>query len=212
MYLPRHYEVTELPALHELIEAHPLGTWVTLVDGELVANHIPFLLDPARGEFGTLYGHVARANPAWKALAPGVPSLVVFQGADAYVTPSWYAAKQEHGRVVPTWNYATVHATGTARAIDDADWLRAHVSLMTVTQERHEPEPWAVTDAPPEFIEKMLTAIVGIEIPIARLVGKWKVSQNRDAADREGVIAGLTRCGGDVAEEMAKLVRERDPG
>ena len=211
MYLPRHYEVTELPALHALIEAHPLGTWVLHAGGELVANHIPFLLDPTRGEFGTLCGHVARANPAWEALAPGVPSLVVFQGTDAYVTPSWYAAKQEHGRVVPTWNYATVHANGTARAIEDADWLRAHVSLMSGTQERHESAPWAVTDAPPEFIEKMLTAIVGIEIPIARLVGKWKVSQNRDEADRQGVIAGLARRGGDAAAEMAKLVRERKP-
>ncbi|MEP7029152.1 MAG: FMN-binding negative transcriptional regulator [Candidatus Eisenbacteria bacterium] len=211
MYLPRRYEVTDLGTLHEFVREHPLGAWIRQQDGELVADHIPFLLEPSKGEFGTLYGHVARANPAWKALAPDRPSLVLFQGADAYVTPTWYPGKSEHGRVVPTWNYAVVHATGVARAIDDAEWLREHVGRMTDTQERNEALPWRVSDAPEEYVRKMVEGIVGVEIPLTRLVGKWKVSQNRDDADRAGVIAGLTGRGDDASRAMAAMVRAHAP-
>ncbi len=204
MYNPKHFEEHDTAVLHALIRSHPLSTWVTVAEGELVANHIPFLVDPSRGEHGTLVGHVARANPVWKSFSKDVPSLVVFQGPEGYISPSFYQSKKEHGKVVPTWNYAVVHAYGTPRAIDDAAWLRAHVSAMTDLQEsRHPPAAWKVTDAPADFIESMVKMIVGIEIPIARVQGKWKMSQNRAMPDRLGTVTGLKKRGD---EEMATLV------
>ena len=204
MYNPKHFEERDIAVLHALIRSHPLSTWVTIAGGELVANHIPFFVDPARGANGTLVGHVARANPVWNSFSKDVPSLVVFQGPEGYISPSFYASKKEHGKVVPTWNYAVVHAYGTPRAIEDAAWLRGHVTAMTDLQEsRHQAVPWAVTDAPADFIESMVKMIVGIEIPVARLEGKWKMSQNRAMPDRVGTVEGL-RERGDV--EMAALV------
>jgi transcriptional regulator len=197
MYQPQHFVVTEPARLHALIEANPLATWVTQDgNGELVVNHVPFLLDRERG---VLVGHVARANPVWQQPAK---SVFVFQGADAYVSPGWYAAKREHGKVVPTWNYAVVHAHGTPRVVDERDGLLAIVTRLTASHEAAQRAPWSVGDAPPEFIEQMLRAIVGIEVPIERLEGKWKVSQNRSRADREGVADALG------AHPMAALVRE----
>lgn len=210
MYLPKHFEESDPQVLHALIRAHPLGTWVTQHAGELLANHVPFLIDPARGTSGTLVGHVARANPVWRSFSETVQSLVVFQGPESYITPSWYPSKREHGKVVPTWNYAVVHAHGIPRAIDDREWLRGLVNRLTDTNEAAMALPWKVADAPPDFIDRQLEAIVGIEIPIARLVGKWKVSQNRLAADRRGVAAGLLARGDASAEEMAELVRRQD--
>lgn len=206
MYIPKHHEETDLGVLHALIGAHPLGTWVTQGDGELIANHVPFLLDPTRGERGTLVAHVARANPVWRSFSATVPSLIAFQGAECYITPSWYPSKRAHGKTVPTWNYAVVHAHGLPRAIEDADWLLRHVNSLTNTHEAKREAPWKVADAPREFVDKMLEAIVGIEIPIARLVGKWKVSQNRPAADKAGVVAGLNERGDADSREMAALV------
>jgi len=153
---------------------------------------VPFFLDadPAGGP-GILRAHVARANPLWRETRPDAQTLVVFQGAQAYISPSWYPAKAEHGKVVPTWNYVTVQARGTLRAIDDAAWLRAFVTRLTQRHEAAQAKPWAVTDAPPEYIDSMLRAIVGIEIVLTSLVGKWKVSQNRPVVDRTGVVRGL---------------------
>jgi transcriptional regulator len=207
MYVPKHHEETDLGVLHALIRAQPLATWVTQGDGELLANHIPFLLDPGRGEHGTLIAHVARANRAWQSFSTSVESLVVFQGPQTYITPSWYPSKHAHGKAVPTWNYAVVHAHGMPRAIEDADWLLAHVSALTDLHEGEQALPWKVTDAPKDFIERLLQSIVGIEIPISRLVGKWKVSQNRPAADRLGVVAGLLSREDAQAREMATLVQ-----
>lgn len=212
MYLPAHFEETDSAALHALIRAHPLGAWVVQSgDAGLAANHIPFLLEAQRGAFGTLVGHVARANPVWHALdgGGGADSLVMFQGPQSYVSPSWYASKREHGKVVPTWNYAVVHAHGAARAIHDRQWLLDLVTRLTAEHEAATgPEPWQVADAPRDYIEHMLDAIVGVEIPIARLIGKWKVSQNRAQADRQGVAAGLLahRKNDDEAAAMAALV------
>jgi|KBSMisStaDraftv2_1062788.scaffolds.fasta_scaffold02112_5 transcriptional regulator len=206
MYMPKHHEETDVGVLYALIGAHPLGTWVTQGDGELVANHIPFLLDPTRGPLGTLVAHVARANPVWRSFSAAVPSLIAFQGAECYITPSWYASKRAHGKTVPTWNYAVVHAHGLPRAIEDADWLLRHVTALTRTHEAKRDAPWQVTDAPRDFIAKMLEAIVGIEIPIARLAGKWKVSQNRPSADKAGVVAGLIERGDEDSRAMAALV------
>ena len=204
MYLPKHFEETRPEALHELIRAHPLGMLVTLNGAGLQANSVPFILDadPAGGP-GILRAHVARANPLWRETRGDVEALVVFQGPQAYISPGWYASKAEHGKVVPTWNYVMVQARGTLRAVDDADWLRAFVTRLTTRHEAVQAQPWAVTDAPADYIDTMLRAIVGIEIPLTALTGKWKVSQNRPAADRAGVVAGLTAVG---QPQSAKLV------
>jgi transcriptional regulator len=203
MYVPKQFEERDVTVLHDLLRAHPLGAWVTQVDGELGANHVPFLLDPTRGEFGTLMCHVARSNPVWQVPAP---SLFIFQGAEAYISPSWYPSKRAHGKVVPTWNYAVVHAHGTPQVMDDRDWLLQHLTQMSEKHESGQAVPWEVSDAPPEFIQGLLDVIVGIEIPLTRLVGKWKVSQNRSLADRLGVVAGLTEVGDEGAQAMAQLV------
>lgn len=211
MYMPAHFEETDEAVLRALVAAHPLGAWVTLQRGRLAVDHVPFLLDPARGEHGTLVGHVARANPVWREFSADVESVIVFQGADAYITPSWYASKRAHGKVVPTWNYAVVHAHGTPRAIEDRAWLHALVSRLTDTHERAFSAPWQVADAPADYVEGLLRAIVGIEIPLTRLVGKWKVSQNRPAVDRDGVAAGLAAQPSADATAMATLVRAHAP-
>jgi len=203
MYLPKHFEQTELGAMHALVHAHPLATWVAQVGGELTANHIPMLLDAGRGPHGTLVGHVARANPVWR--EPG-PALVIFRGADAYITPSWYPGKAVDGKVVPTWNYAVVHVHGRMRAVDDAEALRAIVTRLTNRHEGGRAAPWQVSDAPPDYVDKMLAAIVGIEIEIERWVGKSKLSQNRPAADRAAVAAGLQADSAPGAAAMAALI------
>lgn len=208
MYVPKHHEESDRSMLHALIRAHPLGTWVTQGDGELIANHIPFLLDPARGEYGTLTGHVARANRAWQSFSRAVDSIVLFQGPQTYITPSWYPSKHAHGKAVPTWNYAVVHAHGMPRAVEDPAWLLDHVSQLTASHEAGQALPWKVSDAPRDYVDRMLQSIVGIEIPITKLVGKWKVSQNRPEADRLGVVAGLLARGDAQSRQMAALVNE----
>ncbi len=208
MYVPKFHEETQLPVLHALIAAHPLGAWVTAGDGELQANHIPFLLDPSRGEHGTLMAHVARANPVWQTFSATVPSVVMFQGPETYITPSWYPSKHAHGKAVPTWNYAVVHAHGLPRAIEDGAWLLEHLTQLTDTHEADQALPWKVSDAPADFTEQLLKVIVGIEIPITRLTGKWKVSQNRPEADKLGVVAGLLGRNEASARDMARLVNQ----
>lgn len=207
MYLPKHFEETRVEVLHELIRAYPLGTLVTLTAGGLDANHIPFEVDPDPRPFGTLRGHVARANPVWREASPGADALVIFQGPDTYISPSWYPTKRETGKVVPTWNYVVVHAHGTPRFIDDRAWLRAFVEKLTDRHEAQRREPWKVTDAPADYIDKQVGAIIGLEVPVTRLAGKWKLSQNRPAHDRAGVVEGLRRDAGHSAGIMADLVR-----
>ena len=206
MYMPKHFEERDPGVLHALIAACPLGAWVTHANDALEVNHMPFLIEPARGEHGTLIGHVARANPVWRTFSTIIESVVIFQGAESYITPSWYASKQQHGKVVPTWNYAVVHAYGMPRAIEDKPWLRDLVTRLTSTHESGRARPWAVSDAPPEYIDQMLSAIVGIEIPITAILGKWKTSQNRAAQDKLGTIAGLRERGDENALEMAALI------
>ena len=203
MYMPSHFAQPDLAKLHALIRERPLATLVTLGGGELVVNHVPFLLDPAPAPYGTLRGHVARANPVWRQFSSEVPTVVVFQGPDAYVSPSWYPSKAAHGKVVPTWNYAVVHAHGMPRVIEDREWLRTLVEGLTAMHEARNGSTWQLADAPPDFSAQMLGAIVGVEIPITTLRGKWKVSQNRDAADRDAVAAALDQ----REAAMAELVR-----
>jgi len=209
MYLPQIFEESRLTVLHRLIRSHALGTFVVLHGTQLVANHLPFLLESGEGSYGTLRAHVARSNPLWRCLDAPVDALAVFQGPESYITPSWYPSKRADGKVVPTWNYAVVHAYGRPRAIEDPRWLLDHVTRLTDQQESQRPQPWRPADAPPDFIEQMITHIVGLEMPISRIEGKWKVSQNRKLADRLGVAAGLESSGTEVSSAVADLVMER---
>ncbi len=201
MYEPPLHRQERLPAIHALIRAHPLGLLVSHGQGGLLANAVPFTLEDDGSALGLLRCHLARANPQWRDLQGGAEALVVFQGAEAYVTPSWYGTKRETGKVVPTWNYVMAQARGAPRVIETAEWLRAQVERLTREREAARETPWAVGDAPKDFIAQQLRAIVGVEIAITDLRGKWKASQNRTNADREGVIAGL----GD--DPMAEIVR-----
>jgi transcriptional regulator len=207
MYTPSHFNESRPEVLHALMREHPFGLLVTQSRAGLQANSIPFLFDAHRGRLGTLRAHVARANPVWREFDPDVESLVVFQGPQAYISPGWYATKAETGKVVPTWNYVTVQARGSLRIHDDADWLRTLVGELTDRHEAGNTRPWQVGDAPADFIDTMLRAIVGVEIELTALEGKWKASQNRPAADREGVIAGLEARGDELARAMAAQVR-----
>lgn len=218
MYLPTAFAEDRLEVKHGLIRAYPLGMLVIQGDAP-TADLVPFALYPDEGEagLGVLRAHVARANPAWRALAAGAECLVVFQGPEAYISPSWYASKAVSHKVVPTWNYAMVQVRGTARVVEDAAWLRRLLGDLTEIQENGMPEPWSMSDAPAEFVDGLLKAIIGIEIPIASIAGKWKVSQNRSAADAAGVVAGLQAWAeadigtpvGEGAAAMADLVAGR---
>jgi len=205
MYQPSAFREERLETLHALIRAHPLATLITGGPGGLIANFVPFTLVDT-GEKGTLRAHIAKANDQVDALKSGAETLVVFHGPESYITPSWYASKKEHGRVVPTWNYAVVQVRGTPRVIDDPDWLKAQIGALTSAQENRRSEPWKVTDAPESYIGSQIRAIIGIEIPILAIEGKWKVSQNRPPADRQGVLDGLQAEG--INQDMARLVAE----
>jgi transcriptional regulator len=206
MYVPSSFKEERVPVLHDAIRQSPLATLVTTgVDG-MEASHVPMLLDAEPAPFGTLHGHIARSNPQWQRAAAGGQALVIFLGPDAYISPSWYPTKQTTGRVVPTWNYVAIHAYGSVRFFDDADRLLGLVTRLTQTHEGRRAEPWAVTDAPESYIRGQLNSIVGFEIPIARLEGKWKMSQNRPAPDRVGVVEGLTREGGPAEAAVADIV------
>ena len=209
MYQPPLFREDRLDVLHGLMRAHPFGLIVSVgEDGEPVANAIPLLLDAQAGAKGTLRGHLARANPHWKLLDASARALVVFQGPYSYVTPSWYESKKEHGKVVPTWNYAIVQARGSVKIHQDAPWLRDHVGALSDAHEARRADPWAVSDAPESFIDSQLKGIVGFEIEITSLEGKWKVSQNRPVPDRAGVASGLASEGGERNAAMVALVRD----
>ncbi len=193
--------------MHELMRERPLATVVTMSSQGLNANHIPLYLSTEPAPFGTLRGHVARANPMWRDLQAGLETLVIFHGPDAYISPSWYATKQESGKVVPTWNYAVVHAYGTLQVIDDASWVRSQLEVLTAHNERRFTEPWAVSDAPRDFTEKLIAAVIGVEIVISSLSGKWKVSQNQPPQNQAGVIDGLDKVQCPDSVSMASLVK-----
>lgn len=223
-YLPKHFEETDPATLHALVHEFPLATWVVPHQGELLVNHIPFLLDTDRGENGTLIGHVARANPVWKSLGRGKDGgdtndggagmgVAVFNGPQAYISPNWYPSKHENGKAVPTWNYTVVHAHGHARVVDDPQRLLQLLHRLTDQHESTQAQPWKVSDAPPQYLEAMLKAIVYIEIPVQRWVGKWKISQNQTAENRHGAANGLGRnpVAPSPSQAMADLVRQGSP-
>ncbi|HBN8613821.1 FMN-binding negative transcriptional regulator [Pseudomonas aeruginosa] len=191
MYLPSHFEESDPQALHALIRDYPLGLLVSHGEAGLDANHLPFELSPEKGAQGTLEAHVARNNPVWSELRDGDEVLVVFRAGDAYISPQWYPSKQEHHRQVPTWNYRVVHAHGRVRIRDDEGYVRGLVARLTRTHEATQETPWKMTDGPADYIDEMLRLIVGIEIEITRLVGKFKLSQNKEARDIRGASAAL---------------------
>lgn len=210
MYCPAAFRQDDLPSLHAQIQASGLAIVTSSGAQGLQASHLPLLLEPGEGEFGTLYGHFARANPHWRDLADGAEALVVFSGADAYVHPGWYPAKAEHGKVVPTWNYIAVHAWGQAEVFDEPERLLELVSRLSERHEQGRPQPWAVSDAPREYIDSMLRAIVGFALPIRRLEGKWKLSQNRSSNDQVGVRTGLATSNNPRDHELAARMNHTD--
>ncbi|MEI2741919.1 MAG: FMN-binding negative transcriptional regulator [Candidatus Competibacter sp.] len=206
MHIPKHFDEPRIDVLHGLIHARPLSTLVTLSSGGLNANHIPLHLSDSPSPLGTLRGHVARANLVWSDFSKDIEALAIFHGPNAYITPSWYPTKAETGKAVPTWNYVVAHAYGALRVFDDAMWLRAHLEELTANHEAAFSEPWHLSDAPRDFTEKLIGAIVGIEIVITRLSGKWKTSQNQPPQNQSGVIHGLRVSGSPDAQEMATLI------
>jgi transcriptional regulator len=210
MYIPRPNEEKRVPVMHALMVAHPLATLVTLGTAGLFASHIPLVLEADGSEFGLLRGHIARANSQWRDVNPAVDALAIFAGHQHYISPTWYPGVKEHGREVPTWNYAVVHAYGPLRIIEDEAWLLRFVEKLTDIHEAGSPAPWKVSDAPGDYIKSQLKAIVGVELPIRRLEGKWKVSQNRTVRDRQGVIEGLTKLNTPESLAMKALVEDVD--
>ncbi len=210
MYNPPHFQEERTDVLHQLIREHSLASVVTLGPDGLIANHVPLLLDPEPGPLGTLRGHVSRMNPQWRDSLPHISALAMFQGPSAYITPSWYRTREETGKVVPTYNYVVVHAHGPLRIYEDPELLLRNVRALTELHEAPLARRWSVEDAPADFIREQLKGIVGIEIPILRLEGKWKVSQNRVSADRQGVIEGLRDAGDPQSLAMADQVSSRN--
>ncbi|PJE44067.1 MAG: transcriptional regulator [Pseudomonas sp.] len=209
MYTPAAFRQDDLVTLHQQIRATRLPTLVSHGTQGLLASHLPLLLDADEGPYGTLYGHFAKANPQWRDLDEGSQALVIFQGAEAYISPSWYAVKAEHGKVVPTWNYISVQAHGRAKVFDDAERLLQLVSRLSDQHEAERPQPWAVSDAPRDYIDSMLRAIVGFALPIERLEGKWKLGQNRSQADQTGVREGLHASHDPCDRELAAQINSQ---
>lgn len=211
MYVPDAFRETDAATLHGLIHAQPFATLVTATEDGPQADHLPLLLDENRGDMGVIQGHVARANLVWRHLLERPRVLAIFQGPCAYISPSWYRSKVETGKAVPTWNYIVVHAHGIPSVITGHEWLRSHVEQMTRQQEQHRSEPWTVADAPAEFTNRLLDAIVGFEISLDSLIGKWKLSQNRSAADQSGMRAGLAAEDTQAAAELLAWTRNNTP-
>jgi transcriptional regulator len=209
MYVPAHFREDRVAVLHDAIRTYGFGTLVTSSEQELEASHLPLLLDREPAPLGTVLGHLARANPQWQRVKPGFQALAIFLGPNTYITPSWYPTKQQSGKVVPTWNYLAIHAYGTLSFFDDPEELRAHVGRMTDTHETRRAAPWAVGDAPTDFVDQMLKAIVGFKLRITKLEGKWKMSQNRPAQDVAGVLGGLSHEGGESQEAIADIIASR---
>lgn len=208
MYTPNYFKDEDLASLHRQIDNARLATLVTFDEIGLQASHIPVLLDADEGPNGTVSGHLAKANPQWKALASGAEAMLIFQGPDAYISPSFYAAKAEHGKVVPTWNYVAIHAYGRPEVFSDPERLLRIVSGLTDKHEAVRSEPWAVSDAPADYIQKMLNGIVGFAIPIERLEGKRKLNQNRNPEDIAGVSQGLAGSQDPNDREIARLMSQ----
>lgn len=207
MYNPKHFQESRPEILGAFMRAHPFATLVSLGGEGLIGTHLPLLWDPEPAPHGMLTGHIARPNPHGKSARGDMESLAIFHGAQAYISPNWYPSKREHGKVVPTWNYVAVHAYGTLRIVDDAEWLRRLVTRLTDLHEGFSAVPWKVTDAPDAFIDQMLKGIIGVELALTRVEGKWKLSQNRPEPDQAGTIAGLDARGDADSRTVSAAMR-----
>lgn len=206
MYIPKANEENRLQVLHDLIESHPLASLVTMGQSGLFASHLPMVLERKSATRGLLKGHLSRANKQWRDFQPEVEALAIFSGPQHYITPSWYAEKEETGKVVPTWNYVVVHVYGHLKVIEDPAWLLEHLNALTTVHEAGLAAPWRVSDAPADYVESLLNGIVGLELPIERIEGKWKASQNRSERDRIGVVEGLEKLGTPESLAMKALI------
>jgi transcriptional regulator len=211
VYIPKFNQETRLDVMHALIESQPFATLVTMSNSGLFASHLPMVLAPGEGIYGTLRGHLSRANNQWRDLSPSVEALAIFSGDHHYISPNWYPEKTEDGKVVPTWNYAVVHAYGPIRIIEDPAWLLSHLTALTTQHEAPSPSPWHVSDAPADYISSQIKGIIGIELPISRIEGKWKVSQNKSERTRLAVEQGLEDLHTPEALAMRDLVRGKRP-
>lgn len=212
MYYPAHFDETNPAVLQEFMRRHPFASVIAMAAGRLDANHVPLAFDPGHGTCGRLRGHIARANPMWREVETGADVLVLFHGPDSYISPSFYPSKKEHGKVVPTWNYGVVHVRGNITWMHDAQELRQLVDNLTERHEKEREQPWHVSDAPDEYIRKMVAGIVGFEISITELRGKMKLSQNRSEADRAGVSSGLAQSADPGAVAMAEFMNSNGNG
>jgi len=208
MYIPRWFKEDRLPVLHQAIDRIAFGTLVTIAPSGLIASHIPMFVDKSEGESGTLYGHIARGNSQWRDSSPTVDALAIFLGPDSYISPMWYQSRKETGKVVPTWNYVAIHVYGPAHFFDERDRLLALVTHLTEIHESELEEQWKVSDAPQNYIEAELKSIVGFEMPITRIEGKWKMNQNRSVEDRKGVIRALSDQHAEAAESVANEMKK----
>lgn len=206
MYIPRANEENRLEVLHDLIESHPLASLVTMGSSGLFASHLPMVLDRKSATHGLLKAHLSRANKQWQGFQLEVEALAIFSGPEHYISPSWYPEKKETGKVVPTWNYAVVHVYGHLKVIEDPAWLLEHLNALTTVNESAFPERWQVSDAPADYVASLLKGIVGLELPIERIEGKWKASQNQPERNRAGVIDGLERLGTSESLAMKALI------
>jgi transcriptional regulator len=209
MYIPRANQEDRIPVLHKLMADQPFASLITVGSSGLFASHIPMVLEQ-NGAMGQLRGHISRANRQWRDHTPSVEALAIFSGPQHYITPNWYPEKQESGKVVPTWNYVVVHAYGYLKVIEDGEWLMAHLQKLTGIHEAESPIPWKIGDAPADYIASQMKGIVGLEMDIERLEGKWKISQNRSEKDRSGVAKGLAELNTTESLEMKALVERRD--
>jgi transcriptional regulator len=211
VYIPKFNEEKRLDILHGLIRSQPFATLVTMGSTGLVATHLPMVLSPGEGSPDILRGHISRANPQWREFDPSIEALAIFAGPQHYITPNWYPEKAENGKVVPTWNYAVVHAYGTIRVLEDQAWLLTHLKSLTSLHEAASPRPWAVTDAPEDYVASQMRGIVGIEIPVRRIEGKWKVSQNKSEPTKRSIEQGLEEMGTPASLAMRDLVHGKRP-
>ncbi len=211
MYLRTLFEEKRREVLEDLIATHPLGAVTTIRPHGVEVDHLPFRLYPDADSCGVLRCHVARGNTLWQSISADEEVLVVFQGPNAYISPSWSPGRRRHGKTAPSWNYAVVHAYGIAHPVEDQEWLKTHLEDLAAMQEAHRPEPWKLSEAPPEFVDQLLNHIVGIEIRLTRMVGKWFVSQQRSPSDRTGVVEGLRQEQTDAARAVARMIESHAP-
>jgi transcriptional regulator len=209
MYIPRVNEEKRVPVIHQMMRSNPLASLVTMMSEGLFASHIPMVVEDDGSEYGVLRGHLSRANTQWRDISPSIDALAMFTGPQHYISASWYPSKYEHGREVPTWNYVVVHAYGPLKVIEDREWLLNHLEHLTSIHEADSTKPWKIDDAPPDYIESLLKGIVGVELKITKLEGKWKVSQNRADRERHAVVEELDRLNTPESQKMKALVAER---